>query len=481
MRQVSTLRRTTSVVLTLFVAALAAPGSAPGSETPSVRLFAADRSFRVTQAEPMSLGLWLAASGGDFVIRAQRPGYKRWRAVQVDAATGATLRTIPPRLVDSARGLRRFLALSFLNRTGRVVARRILPFCPASAERLSPDGPRKPAYSGYCGPGFPFVRGMVWGIDQGWAAWATDSFGHFVMPARLKPGRYELRASIRAPYRRLFDIAPDAAITRARVRVTRDPRARRRQRAVEAGASSAASRARAAATEIAPSPDPATLPDLVALPPWQVYTRSRRERDLLRFAGSPWNAGPGPLVVEGYRRPDRDRMQAVQSFLDRAGNVTATAPAGEMAFHGARGHDHWHFLQFVTYRLVRPSAREVVRGTKQSFCLANTDAVDLTLPGAALTPDSVGLGSACGDRGSIWIRQTLPAGWADTYDSSLPGQRLDITGVPNGRYWLEMEVNPGGELHETTASNNVAHRVVVLGGKPGRRTVRVRPWHGIRD
>jgi hypothetical protein len=460
--------------------------------TPSVRLIAADRSLRLTTEElafSMDLGLWVASTGGDFVIRAQRPGYGRWQAAQIDAASGAPLRRIPGRLIDGGSGLKRFVEVRFRDRTGRTVVRRELPFCPGSAERVSPDGPRGPTYSSFCGFGFPFVQGALWGIDRGWASPAAGLFGLPAFgplgvperPLRVKPGRYDVRASIRAGYRRLLDIAPDAARVRVRVRVVRE-RGRRGfpPPPIPATALAATFTPTAAASTTSP-PDPATLPDLVALPPWQVSTRSRRGRDSLLFAGSPWNAGPGPLLVEGYRRPGRDVMQAVQSFLDRAGNVTASAPAGRMAFHAAPGHNHWHFLQFVVYRIVRASGREVVRSRKQSFCLAPTDPVDLTLPGAELRPDFLGLGaSACGDNRSIWIRETLPAGWGDTYSPFVSGQRFDITRVPNGRYLLEMHVNPRDQLHEATTANNLARRHVTLGGRPGRRTVRVAPWHGIR-
>ena len=53
--------------------------------------------------------------------------------------------------------------------------------------------------------------------------------------------------------------------------------------------------------------------------------------------------------------------------------------------------------------------------------------------------------------------------------------------MPNGRYLLEMHVNPRGDLHEATRENNVARRTVVLSGERGAREVRVLPWHGIRD
>jgi Lysyl oxidase len=471
--------------------ALAASVSPAHAQAPSVRLFAADRSVRVTTQElafSMNVGLWVASTGGDFAIRAERPGYGRWQASQIDATSGAPLRAIPGRLVDARSGLKRFIDVRFLDRKGRVVVRRELHFCPGSAERLSPDGPRNPTYLSHCGFGFPFLRGALWGIDRGWAGPAAGLFGFPDVgppsaqgrPLRVPPGRYRVRASIRAEYRRLFEVATEEASAGVRVRVVRGRGRRGFPPPPIPPTGGPATFTRSASIDAAP--DPATLPDLVALPPWQVSTRSRRDRDSLLFAGSPWNAGPGPLWVEGYRRPGRDAMAAVQSFVDRSGNVTATAPAGRIAFHSAPGHNHWHFLQFVAYRIVRPSGGEVVRSRKQSFCLAATDAVDLTMPGAELRPDAIGLGgSACGDNRSIWIRETLPAGWGDTYHPFLPGQRFDITRVPNGRYLLEMQVNPRGELQEANTANNVARRRVVLGGKPGRRTVRVAPWHGIRD
>jgi Lysyl oxidase len=218
------------------------------------------------------------------------------------------------------------------------------------------------------------------------------------------------------------------------------------------------------------APDPATMPDLVALPPWEVSVRRLRgqRRDQLRFAGTPWNAGPAPLVVEGYRRPGQRSMDAVQSFTDQDGTVVASAPAGEMQYHGTRGHHHWHFLQFVTYRMLPPGGGRAVRARKQSFCLASTDPVDTTVTGARFMPDYIGLGgSACGDVRSIWLRQTLPAGWGDTYAAGTTGQSFDITALPNGAYVLEMRVNPLGQLHETTTVNNVARRRIVLRGKRG--------------
>jgi lysyl oxidase len=300
-------------------------------------------------------------------------------------------------------------------------------------------------------------------------------------PLLLPPGRYRVQAQVRAPFRRLFAIPDEQAQARLRVRVLPDADERRM------GGPPLPPRDPHASAALAPvptvgRPDAATLPDLVALPPWSAYAQRRGRRDELRFAGTPWNAGPAPLLVEGFRRPGEDVSDAFQYFTDAAGAVVGRARAGTMAYHSGGGHDHWHFRQLVDYRMLTRSGRTIVRARKQAFCLVPTNAVDLTRPGARLAPDVLGLdSSACGEAHSIWLRQTLPAGWGDTYPPDVEGQSFDITRVPNGRYLLEMEANPLGALREVSTANNVARRGVVLSGKRGKRRVRMLPWHGVRD
>ena len=73
------------------------------------------------------------------------------------------------------------------------------------------------------------------------------------------------------------------------------------------------------------------------------------------------------------------------------------------------------------------------------------------------------------------VRETLPVGWGDTYSQYLPGQSFDVTGLPNGTYYIEVKANPANKLFETSTANNTSLRKVVLGGKPGARTVKVPP------
>jgi hypothetical protein len=61
----------------------------------------------------------------------------------------------------------------------------------------------------------------------------------------------------------------------------------------------------------------------------------------------------------------------------------------------------------------------------------------------------------------------------------VPGQSFDITGLPNGTYWIEVRANPAGLLFDGDPTNDTELREVILRGVPGSRTVSVPPWHGI--
>jgi len=184
--------------------------------------------------------------------------------------------------------------------------------------------------------------------------------------------------------------------------------------------------------------------------------------------------------VEGFRRAGEERMDAFQYFHDPTGAVVGKAPAGTFDWDPRRGHGHWHFLQFIRYSIL-DATDEVVRSRKQSFCLAPTDAIDLTVQRAAVSPWAGSLASMCGGAGARWVREVLHAGWADTYHQSVAGQAFDVTRLPNGRYRVFVEVNPLGLLKEKSYVNNVAVRTIVLRGRPGGRFVVQKPWLGVVD
>ncbi len=113
-------------------------------------------------------------------------------------------------------------------------------------------------------------------------------------------------------------------------------------------------------------------------------------------------------------------------------------------------HQHYHFEDYADYRLFDMQGNLVARGHKQAFCL-----VDLWRP-----PGSNGSREPnfpdCGFQG-------ISAGWADVYHRDLDCQWIDVTGVPNGRYILEVHINPARVIRESNYSNNVARTEICIG------------------
>ncbi len=147
-------------------------------------------------------------------------------------------------------------------------------------------------------------------------------------------------------------------------------------------------------------------------------------------------------------------------------------PVGEMHWH-AQNHQHWHFEDFARYRLLNADKTKAVRSTKQSFCLANTDAVDYTVPGADWRPENTDLSTACGGQDAVSIREVLSAGSGDTYLQYRYGQAFRIKNLPNGVYCVAVEANPLGNLAELDETNNDSLRKIRLAGHGKHRRVKV--------
>jgi len=464
--------RVSSVALALAIAAggilTSVPAPAAAADTVTLRMYATSHEVTMRASRngsvSLDLGAWIAAPDRAFEIHTERAGYDAPIVARQVFADGSS-RVIPRHLIRGFRGFRDFFRLQVVQ-GGDVVAARQVDWCPGGyeLERINDDGPFDPRYPQGCYAN-PFTLGLVSGIDRGWAVPALRR-----ERLRLAPGRYRFRVTIAPAFRDLFAIAyGDASIT---VYGT-----------VKARSSRTVPPAPAPDARLAPIPtmtDPPTgsVPDLVALPAFSVGVRNGRSKDLVTFAANVWNRGPAPLVVEGFRRSGTMKMDAYQYFsVD--GRFIGRAPVGGFHFDRRHGHHHWHFLQFARYRLLGADGEGVVRSHKQSFCLAPTDAIDMTVRGATWRPEEIGF-TRCGDDGSIWIREVLPTGWGDTYYQGVSGQAFDISDVPNGRYYIEVRANPTGLLYDRTAGNDVRLREIVLRGRPGHRRIVVPPWHGIR-
>jgi len=478
-------RRHHLTVLPVLVAlvALVWPSAAPAQSTaPSLRLIGPAGEVELPRFRgqvPLDVRTWIAATGGDFELRVERPDYDTPAGVvQVDSLTGAVLRDLPEDVLDGWFGLTGFVEVVLTDPAAQEVANESFTFCPNGWEhqRVDDSGPELPRYPTFCGFFSPFTKGMVWGIESGWAAKALGG-GDLGTPRIYVPraGEFTLTVRIAERYRDLLEISDaDGELS---VPVTIRNVRRKRTVAVPAHRDARAPVQDAAVPDVT-DPDPATLPDLVALPLWSMTTFHRKAGDFLAFAATPWNAGPAPLVVEGFRRPAEELMDAYQYFRDEDGDVVGRAPVGDMRFHPHPSHNHWHFLQFALFTLHDAADMEVVRSRKQAYCLAPTDAIDLTVERAGWGPEE-DLFTACGQRDALWVREVLQTGWGDTYFQFARGQSFNITNVPNGWYHARMQVNPLGSLYETDMTNNVESRLLYLGGRPGARRVLVAPWHGI--
>ncbi|MEV6378424.1 lysyl oxidase family protein [Streptomyces sp. NPDC051773] len=226
-------------------------------------------------------------------------------------------------------------------------------------------------------------------------------------------------------------------------------------------------------------------PDLRSLPAWDIAITDGEDgdapgKDYLAFSANVWNAGPAPLVVDGFRKPGADLMDSYQYFYDAKGKQVGYTPAGTMEWDPREGHEHWHFTDFASYRLLSADQTKEVRSGKEAFCLANTDAIDYTVKNANWHPENTDLSTACGSEDAINVREVLDVGSGDTYTQYRPGQSFDITGLPNGTYYIQVIANPENRLQETNHKNNIALRKVILGGTEGARTVQVPP-HDLVD
>ena len=114
-------------------------------------------------------------------------------------------------------------------------------------------------------------------------------------------------------------------------------------------------------------------------------------------------------------------MDAYQYFFDANGGQTGYEQVGEIHLH-AENHQHWHFEDFARYRLLDEDMTQAVRSTKESFCLANTDAVDYTVPDADWRPQDADLSTACGNTRRPVGPPGPRSGSGDTYMQYRDGQ-----------------------------------------------------------
>jgi hypothetical protein len=424
------------------------------------------------------LGVYAVAGKKAFEVKAKRSSYaKPIKATWVRKGKDKKL----PTPADFT-GLSKFSTTTFTNAAGKVVARSTSTFCPNTylPVRRRPSAPATSPYPAGCDAN-PYSLGAVWGIEAGYAVPLTgDPYADTAFPD-LPLGVYQATVSVAPAYRKALGLSKRKSTVSVKVVVKADEQCdeedpmgclsslRARRVAAQQRSVNAASQPRKLSGKRAKPSGP--LPDLRSLPAWGIAVDQGR---YLTFSATVWNGGPGRLVVDGFRsKKDPDLMKAYQYFFTKSGKQKGYAQVGGMEWDPRDGHEHWHFQDFATYRLVDSKKKLVVRSAKEAFCLANTDAIDYSVKGANWQPDNTDLRTSCGDRASLGVREVLDAGSGDTYAQYLPGQSFDLQGLRNGTYYIQIKANPAKVLYEKKTSNNVSYRKVVIGGTAGDRTVKV--------
>jgi hypothetical protein len=155
-------------------------------------------------------------------------------------------------------------------------------------------------------------------------------------------------------------------------------------------------------------------------------------------------------------------------------------------FEFASCHNHFHFQNYATYRLIDASGREW-KSAKRGFCMLDTDPYNVNNGDGTWTYRSCGTTTIPGNQG-------ISAGWADTYMFFLAGQYFVLDGgdhqpvVPPGNYTIEVHVNPPyapdrrgncplakdaatGLCHqfaEKSYANNIGRIAITIPSHPGR-------------
>jgi hypothetical protein len=202
-------------------------------------------------------------------------------------------------------------------------------------------------------------------------------------------------------------------------------------------------------------PPPLLLPDLRALPPFDLHLSflDSRQRVRLRFANTIWNSGNGALEMHGETIQNSGNIEVTQRVF-HTDETYETFDVGEFYFED--NHNHWHWTNFSVYRIwsLKDNLRfdQVVAGSeKVGYCLLDlipySDYIEN--PDAELKPASQREYHVC-----TWSRQGISADWTDTYKSHIPGQYVEITHLEDGVYALESIVDPSGVIVEANKSNN---------------------------
>ncbi|TWT88207.1 Lysyl oxidase [Pseudobythopirellula maris] len=211
------------------------------------------------------------------------------------------------------------------------------------------------------------------------------------------------------------------------------------------------------------APPTPLLPDLVPIADealnymygGEVDLTSEPGRVLYRFDGVIANLGDGPFQIYEETTTDPLTQAVYQDVLNEEGGFERRHMATFVGYEpGPFGHLHFEPIARYDLRLVTPGGGVgpvVATQWKTSHAVVDSVAVDTSLPAAPPLPAYTNVNAN---------PLGVSVGYADFYGRNIPAQRLDLTGVASGEYWLEVTVDPLGYALETDETNNT-NRILV--------------------
>jgi hypothetical protein len=194
----------------------------------------------------------------------------------------------------------------------------------------------------------------------------------------------------------------------------------------------------------------------------------------LRWDQGEYNLGDGPLELHNYPG-EGSGTEMWQRLYHADGTVTQTR-VGEARFSPNHGHVHYLGFSAVTLHRIGPDGSlgaEVAKGPDKGICLADIELA--ALGGDRTSPLSYAFPGTCDAAthadpqdptypNKPYLAMGISVGAADVYPWYLADQYLDITDLPDGRYLLRVEINPGDRVVEQSRANNVALTCVAVRG-----------------
>ena len=178
----------------------------------------------------------------------------------------------------------------------------------------------------------------------------------------------------------------------------------------------------------------------------------------LRLSTAVANVGDGAMEIRGGAVTPDDKQEVYQRIYESDGSFTDQL-AGTFIYH--EEHSHIHFEDFAQFNLKTVTndggvGGVVASGDKISFCLLDVTRINGSEPRTY---------RSCGQN------QGISAGWTDVYSRGLPGQSINIAGVADGDYWLEVVADPFNRIQESDETNNVTRiRITIDRDGDGNQT-----------